>query len=81
MVQNRYWFARRTTSQGSGFVPISPAGWIAIIVFVIIDGGGTLTWTLMPSIMDAKPWLPIAWALGWLAPFIALLYAKCEPKR
>ena len=77
MDDKRYWFRQKTTDYGKGFVPASPAGWIAIVIFVLIAGGGTV----YLSIMDTRPFLPVVWALGWLVPFIVLLYAKCEPKQ
>ena len=42
---------------------------------------GIVTLVNTPSVMDTKPWLPFVWAIGWLAPFIALLFARCEPKQ
>jgi hypothetical protein len=81
MTQSRYWFSRRTTGRGRGIVPSSREGWIATIIFVIVDGGGAVALVNTPTIMDTKPWVPIVWALDWFAAFLALMLAKCEPKR
>ena len=67
----RYWFRRK--SFGWGLEPGSPEGWIATIVFVVVDTGGTFA--LMPYV---APWITIAWAFTWLAAFAVLVIAKGE---
>ena len=81
MALNRYWFRWRTPDEGWGLGPSSPEGWIATILFAVIDGGVTIYLTTLSSLKGKEPWLPFLWAMGCLAVFIVLMLAKAEPKR
>lgn len=74
-MSDRYWFRRKRF--GWGLEPGAAQGWVATLIFFIVDCGGTFV--LMPFVVRTRPWILIAWAFGWMAAFIALVIAKGEP--
>lgn len=78
MPEKRYWFRRRTAEEGWGIAPNSRAGWIATLIFFIIDTGGVacLGWRMGNHLNDE---VLAGWAFGWSVAFVALMFATCEP--
>jgi hypothetical protein len=74
MTGRRPWFRKKR--YGWGLEPGSPEGWIATLLFLLIDSGGVFV--LIPFVARTQPWILMAWAFGWLAVFIALMIAKGE---
>jgi len=79
MPEKHYWFRKRPPEQGWGLGPGSREGWIATVIFLIVDAGGVAI--LIPLVADTHWWLLIAWAFGWLAAFLVLVFAMSEPLR
>jgi hypothetical protein len=63
MSEKRYWFRKKTSDEGWGIAPGSREGWIATMIFVIIDVGGVAV--LGRSLRNGPhEWVLIAWAFG-----------------
>jgi len=80
MSQKRYWFRRKTPDEGWGIAPGSLEGWIATLIFVIVDVGGVALLGLFMR-NSTHAWILVAWAFAWLAAFLVLMFATCEPLR
>jgi hypothetical protein len=79
MPEKRYWFSKRKPGAGWGWQPCSRAGWIATVLFVVVDAGGVAV--LLPQITDTNWWMLSAWCIGWTAAFFVFVFAKGEPLR
>ena len=71
MATPRYWFRRKRF--GWGLEPGSPQGWIATILFAVVDAGGVFA--LMPYV---APRITVVWAFAWIAVFTVVVIAKGE---
>lgn len=74
MTGRRIWFRKKR--YGWGLEPGSPEGWIATLVFLLIDTGGVFA--LIPLVGRTQPWVLMVWAFGWLGVFIVLIVVKGE---
>jgi hypothetical protein len=79
MSEKHYWFRKRKPGKGGSYVPGSREGWIATLIFFVVDAGGLAI--LIPLADDAHWWVVPAWGIGWTAAFLALVFAKGEPLR
>jgi ABC-type amino acid transport system permease subunit len=77
MSENHYWFRKRRPGKGGSYVPASREGWIATLIFFILDTGGVAI--LIPLFAETHWWIIIAWVIGWTTAFLAVLFAKGEP--
>jgi hypothetical protein len=77
MPERHYWFRKRKPGQGGSYAPASREGWIATVVFVVVDAGGVAV--LLPRISETNWWMLSMWCVGWAAAFLVLVFAKGEP--
>ena len=70
-----YWFRRKRI--GWGLEPANRAGWISTLLLIVVDAGGSFA--LTPFFARSRPELILAWAMGWLALFLAVAFVKAEP--
>jgi hypothetical protein len=75
MQGQNYWFRKKR--RGWGYEPGSRKGWIATVMFLLVDCGGIAV--LIPMYAARQWWVIVAWCIGWTAAFLALVFAKGEP--
>lgn len=69
------WFLRRV--EGSGLIPYSREGWIALLVFLIFEAGGIIAITTLRPQVHA--WVLFTWFIAWILVFLGLAYATSAP--
>ena len=81
MAEKHYWFRKRTSGKRSGWTPATREGWIATLVFFVVELGGMALLSFFFLNTPRLVWMLGAWCVGCTAAFLAIVFSTGEPLR